>query len=68
MVASRKLTFSQTGGETDTKINRAMAAKAKKSPGNAGDRPIAVLSASGQTVMGPAAYLFTIRWEELGGV
>lgn len=41
MVASRKLTFSQTGGETDTKIRRAMAAKAKKSPGNAGERPIA---------------------------
>jgi hypothetical protein len=37
MVASRKLTLSQTGGETETKIKRAMAAKAKKSPGNAGE-------------------------------
>lgn len=37
MVASRKLTLSQTGGETETKMSNAMAANAKKRPGNAGE-------------------------------
>lgn len=60
MVASRKLTWSQTGGETDTKIKRAMAAKAKKSPGNAGETIFVATGVLARGLFGGSEYYLPV--------